>query len=108
MTRQRKSALLILISMASATCALAQTTPTRPKEKTAPTAASSPHQRDTTSKDASEATKKSGAATPQQHEVAKSQKGKMRKDCIKKEQARDPSLSKDEVKQTCSGLTQTE
>ena len=65
--------LLALIAVGSATCALAQT-PTPPDDPTAPSAASSPHQRDTTSTEAAEATPTSGAqpssaATPHQREV---------------------------------------
>lgn len=70
----RSSALLALIAVGSATCALAQTPPP-PNDPTAPSAASSPHQRDTTkSTEATEATPTSGAepssaATPHQREV---------------------------------------
>jgi putative membrane protein len=64
---------LALMSLASATCALAQTPP--PKE-TDPSAASSPHQRESTSTSASEAPatgspEPAAAATPHQQEVTK-------------------------------------
>ena len=71
----RSSALLALIAVGSATCALAQTPPPTPNDPTAPSAASSPHQRDATrSTDAAEATPTPGAepsstATPHQREV---------------------------------------
>lgn len=69
----RPSALLALIAVGSATCAMAQTPPA-PDDPTAPSAASSPHQRDTTSTDAAEATPAPGAdpssaATPHQQQV---------------------------------------
>ena len=55
----RPSALLVLIALGSTTCALAQTPP--PDDETAPSAASSPHQRDATSTDAAEANPTPGA-----------------------------------------------
>jgi putative membrane protein len=70
----RSSALLALIAVGSATCALAQTPPPS-NDPTAPSAASSPHQRDATkSTEATEATptpgaEPSSAATPHQREV---------------------------------------
>ena len=64
---------LALISLASATCAVAQTPP--PKE-TDPSAASSPHQRESTSTDAAEAPgatapEPAAASTPHQQQVTK-------------------------------------
>jgi putative membrane protein len=69
----RPSVLLALIAVGSTTCALAQT-PTPPDDETAPSAASSPHQRDATSSPASEAkptqnAEPSSASTPHQKEV---------------------------------------
>jgi putative membrane protein len=69
----RPSALLALIAVGAATCALAQTPPP-PKDPTAPSAASSPHQRDTTSTEAQEATptpgaEPSSASTPHQQQA---------------------------------------
>jgi len=69
----RPSALFALIAVGSATCALAQTPPPS-EDPTAPSAASSPHQRDSTSTPAQEATPSPGAepssaATPHQREV---------------------------------------
>ena len=70
----RPSALLALLAVASATCALAQTPPS-PDDETAPSAASSPHQRDATATNAAEAptpsSQPSSAATPHQREVTK-------------------------------------
>ena len=74
----RSSALLALIAVGSATCAVAQTPPP-PDDKTAPSAASSPHQRDATSTDAAEATstpaaEPSSASTPHQRQVTEGSK----------------------------------
>src|SRR4029079_8520195 len=74
----RSKALLTLIAVGSTTCALAQTPPAQ--DPTAPSAASSPHQRDTTkSTEATEATPTSGtepssAASPHQQEVTQGAK----------------------------------
>lgn len=69
----RPSALLALIAVGSATCAMAQTPPP-PDDPTAPSAASSPHQRDAAATGAAEATptpgaEPSSASTPHQREV---------------------------------------
>ena len=56
----RPSALLTLIAVGAATCALAQNPPP-PNDPTAPSAASSPHQRDATSTQAEEAKPTPGA-----------------------------------------------
>lgn len=74
----RSSALLALIAVGSTTCAMAQT-PTPPDDETAPSAASSPHQRDTTSTEASEAPppaspEPSSASTPHQRQVTERDK----------------------------------
>src|SRR5262245_60130164 len=71
--------LLALIAVGSATCALAQTPPA--EDPTAPSAASSPHQRDSTSTSATEATptpgaEPSSAATPHQRQVTDGSKMK--------------------------------
>lgn len=71
---KRPSVLFALLAVGSATCALAQT-PTPPDDETAPSAASSPHQRDATSTSTAEAPTSdaapSSAATPHQREVTK-------------------------------------
>jgi putative membrane protein len=69
----RPSALLALIVVGSATCAMAQTPPPE-DDPTAPSAASSPHQRDATSTKAAEAdatqdAEPSSASTPHQRQV---------------------------------------
>jgi putative membrane protein len=69
---KRPSVLIALLAVGSATGALAQT-PTPPDDETAPSAASSPHQRDATATNAAEAptpsAKPSSAATPHQRQV---------------------------------------
>lgn len=69
---KRPPVLLALIAVGSATCALAQNPPP-PGDETAPSAASSPHQRDATTTNAAEAptpsAKPSSAATPHQRQV---------------------------------------
>src|SRR5262245_1571700 len=74
----RPSALLAFITVAAATGALAQTPPPS-ADPTAPSAASSPHQRDTTSTGATEATpapgaEPSSAASPHQRQVTEGSK----------------------------------
>jgi putative membrane protein len=74
----RPSALLALIAVGSATCAMAQTPPP-PNDPTAPSAASSPHQRDTTATEAQEANptpgaEPSSASTPHQQEATQGAK----------------------------------
>lgn len=74
---KRPSTLLALIVAGSATCALAQTPPS--DDPTAPSAASSPHQRDSTSTGAQEANPTQGAepssaATPHQRDVTSGNK----------------------------------
>jgi hypothetical protein len=86
MTRPRKYALLALLSVASATCALAQQE-TPPNPSTAPSAASSPHQREATDK---------------------AKHDQMMKDCIKQRQAADSSMSKDAAKKACTQQMKSE
>jgi putative membrane protein len=74
----RPSTLLALVAVGSATCALAQVPPP-PNDPTAPSAASSPHQRDSTKTDAQEATPTPGAepsdaATPHQRQATEGAK----------------------------------
>jgi putative membrane protein len=80
---KRPPVLLALLAVASATCALAQTPPPSPDDETAPSAASSPHQRDTTSTSAAEAptpsSQPSTPATPHQREVTDGSKAKTMK-----------------------------
>lgn len=107
MTRFRKYALLALLSVASTTFAVAQTeNPTR--DQTDPSAASSPHQRATTSKDTAEAAPTQGAeptdaASPHQKQVTdKAKHDQMMKDCMKQQQANNSTMSKDAAKKACA------
>lgn len=112
MTRQMKCTLLASICLASASWVGAQTQ--TPAEPTDPSAASSPHQRDTTSSSTSEAAPTEGAepaASSTRHQrqatrdttsaKSKSEHDKMMKDCMTAQQAKDSTMSKDEVKKTC-------
>jgi putative membrane protein len=74
----RPSTLLTLIAVSSATCAFAQAPPPT-EDPTAPSAASSPHQRDSTSTSATEAApapgaEPSSASSPHQREVTEGSK----------------------------------
>jgi hypothetical protein len=106
----RTVALLVATSIASATLAVAQTSPQ--PDTTSPNAASSPHQRDTTSSttQAPEAPTGNGAnpaaaSTPHQQQ-ATSQMGtaghkQAMKDCITKQQADHSGMSKADAKKAC-------
>lgn len=104
---------LFLVSFASvaATCAFAQTTPSE-SDKTAPEAASSPHQRQTTTTSAAEQpanaeTQPSSSSSPHQRQTTETANAKgaqhqqMMNDCISKHQKADANLSKDQAKRTC-------
>jgi putative membrane protein len=75
---KRPFVLIALLAVGSSTCALAQTPTPPPDDESAPSAASSPHQRDATSTNAAEAqtpsAQPSSAATPHQREVTKDAK----------------------------------
>jgi hypothetical protein len=103
-----KTALMICIALASANLAFAQT----PPPSTNPSSASSPHQRDTTSKQDKETPTPSkpdpaAASSPHQRQVTegaddmKGKQDKMINDCVAKQQSMDSSLSKDQAKKTC-------
>ena len=116
---------LAVISLASVavTCAFAQTEPTqgnaqqtnesaRQTDKTAPQAASSPHQREATSTTAAEAPASSdgnpsSSSTPHQRDATKTanaksgQREQMLTDCISKHQKADANMSKDKAKRNC-------
>jgi hypothetical protein len=99
---------IALLATAPLAFAVAQTSPSQ--DKTAPSAASSPHQRDATSTQTTEAPASNGAepsaaSSPHQHQAmkddSKSSHAQMMKDCMAKEQAKDSSQTKDQVKKTC-------
>jgi putative membrane protein len=80
MTRFQVCSLTVLLSIASGACLAAETPPTQsPADKTAPSAASSPHQRDATATGAAEApsaqTDPAAAATPTPHQKQVTEKG---------------------------------
>jgi hypothetical protein len=99
-----------LVSVASA-----QTQPS-PSDSSAPSAASSPHQRDATSNHAAEAPATNGtapasASSPHQQQVtggAKStgktsaEQKKMMKDCMTAAKAKNNGMSKEDMKATCT------
>jgi hypothetical protein len=106
-----KTAVLILASLASA--AVIAQTPPAPTSPTTPSAASSPHQRDVTSTPATEqpTTKNpdpAAAATPHQKEVTDAgktghkDKQQAMKDCMAKEQGKNSTATKDEMKKACA------
>lgn len=116
MTRPRRSFVLVAFAtVALAATAIGQTPPQQ--DQTEPKAASSPHQRTTTStEDTKEApaateTNPSSASSPHQQQAtegkmasakSKSEQDRMMNDCMKKEQARNSTMSADQVKKTCT------
>jgi hypothetical protein len=107
-----KSALLFCVTLASAGFAFAQTPPaTPPADSTAPSAASSPHQRESTSTTAKEkptpsSPEPSAASTPHQQQVTETAdkakaKDKMMKDCIAKQQSVN-AMKKDAAEKACA------
>ena len=112
----------VAVTCAFAPCALAQSdNPTQSSaqqdnqrmnetDKSAPQAASSPHQRKATSTAAAEAPAKSepdpsSSSSPHQRQSTKTAEGshneQMMNDCVKKHQKADANLSKDQAKRTC-------
>ena len=105
----RTATLFVATSIASVTLAFAQTPP--PSDTTSPNAASSPHQRDATSTQASETPPASGAnpaaaSTPHQQRMASADSSKAArkqamKDCVTKQQAEHSGVSMTAAKKTC-------
>jgi len=104
-----KIVLLTCVILFSTTFALAQTPP---PASTDPSAASSPHQRDTTSKSTTEtpaptSPEPSAASSPHQKQVTdrpaktSAKDAKALDDCTKKRQLENSSLSKDDAKKAC-------
>jgi len=102
--------LTCVIWLSSTTVGLAQTPP---PSSTSPSAASSPHQRDTTATPAKETPaptnpEPSAASTPHQKQVTDqaakpgSKDAKALDDCTKKRQSENSSLSKDDAKKACT------
>lgn len=112
MTRQLKCTLLASICLASASWVGAQTQ--TPAEPTDPSAASSPHQRSSTKTPADEAPTTDGSepessSTRHQRQAtrdttaaeSKAEHEQMMKECMSTEQAKDSTMSKEEIKKTC-------
>ena len=112
MTPYTKSALLIALSLAISTGGAQTPTP----DPTAPSAASSPHQREATSTKATEktptrSTAPSAASTPHQEQVTedvskvdaktRAKQEQTVKDCVSKEQAKNTTLSTDQARKSC-------
>jgi len=112
------SALTVFLGIASGSLALAQTPPK--EDETAPRAASSPHQRETTSTEAKEApttdqSDPSSASSPHQRQATKedtkgtkmaagktkAERDRMWSECMKREQQRNTTMSEEQVKKTC-------
>ena len=97
--------------------ALAQTTSPQ-TDSTSPAAASSPHQRDSTSSNTNESmtggdTSPAAASSPHQRETVSGNEGgksghKMTmKDCMTKQQASNSSMSKDDARKACQDKMQS-
>lgn len=110
-----RTGLLICITLVSANLTLAQTPPA-PAPTTSPSSASSPHQRETTSKTpketpAANSSEPSAASTPHQKQVTEgtsnTKHDKMINDCITKRQSETSSLSKADAKKSCEAEMKT-
>ena len=107
MSTYRTASILTMLSIMAASVAVAQTAPQG--SSTAPSSASSPHQRAATSNDAAEAPANSGAepsaaSTPHQQETARGSKAskKAMRDCMAKQKANDSAMSKADMKKACT------
>jgi hypothetical protein len=109
-----KTTLLICVTLASVNFAMAQTPP---PQSTAPSSASSPHQREATSTATKEAPAPSNAApsaasSPHQQQVTQGAdktkaQDKMMKDCMAKLQSTNSSMSQEAAKKTCTDQVKT-
>jgi hypothetical protein len=103
-----------LVATAATAISMAQT-PSQ-QEQTDPKAASSPHHREATSTDATEApatteTEPAAAASPHQEQATrekvaaakgKAEREQMMNECVKNERMRDSTLSAEQAKKTCT------
>jgi hypothetical protein len=115
MTQQRLLLSIAAFIAAAATATGVAQTPSQ-QEQTDPAAASSPHQREATSTEASETpatteTAPSSAASPHQEHVTrdkvaaaknKADREQRMEECVRKERSRDTALSADEAKKACA------
>lgn len=109
MSPRRTILVAALLSMAPAALVMAQTDPQT--DTTAPSAASSPHQRDTTSMHTPEAssadgtssssTSPSSASSPHQRETTRMASKQSMKDCIAKEKSDNSGMSTTDAKKAC-------
>lgn len=112
MSLRRTLLLTAMISLAPTAMVLAQQTP--PADQTSPSSASSPHQREATSTNTTEAsptdntqgTSPSAASTPHQQQATGGDKTRTAskqsmKDCIAKQQAESPGISNADAKKAC-------
>lgn len=104
----RAASTLTLLSIVAASVAVAQTAPPQ-NNGTAPSSASSPHQRAATSSGATEAPANSGAdpssaSTPHQQQATQGGMAHNRamKDCMAKEKAKNSAMSKADLKKACA------
>ncbi len=109
MSPRRTVLLAALISMAPAAMVMAQTDPQ--SDTTAPSSASSPHQREATSTTTPEAPSSNGAASndtspaaassPHQQQATRMASRQSMKDCIAKQQAENSGMSAAQAKKAC-------
>ncbi len=107
MSTYRTASILTFLSIMVASVAVAQTAPQG--SSTAPSSASSPHQRAATSNDATEAPANNGAdpsaaSTPHQQQTARDRMAskKAMKDCMAKQKANNSAMSKADMKKACT------
>lgn len=114
-----KFTLLALVSMTSA-FALAQTTTPAEEDPTAPRAASSPHQRESTSTEATEATANEStdpSASSSRHqrqatetdvkETRTAEQDRWTKECVSKQMEKNTSMSETQAKKACADEMKT-
>ncbi len=109
MSPRRTVLLAALISMAPAAMVMAQTDPQ--SDTTAPSSASSPHQREATSTTTPEAPSSNGtssndtspaaASSPHQQQATRMASKQSMKDCIAKQQAENSGMSAAQAKKAC-------
>jgi hypothetical protein len=117
MTQYFKGTLLAVVSIAVAGFAMAENPPAtsdqQATDQTSPSTASSPHQRNTTKEEATEATSTadtdpSASSTKHQQQTtgvrtakSKAEKDQMMKDCVEQAQTLDSSMSMERAKKSC-------
>lgn len=116
-----KYTFIALLSMATA-CAFAQTTTPEEQDPTAPRAASSPHQRQTTETQATEATTNEStdpSSSSSQHqrqateststtETRTAEHDRMMKECVTAQKEKDSSMSEMQAEKACADQMKTQ